>query len=124
MIECTLQEASELSKKEGGYFWRKDAAKPMKYYYSMDDGYIYDADLGHRFELWAGAFSCIWIYEPPEKSAFQKFWGSIPERHRKKYYDEGVFGFVWNAAIDRIVNDPQIMLTPSEVEKIKALREP
>lgn len=94
MKECTLQEAVELCKKDGGYFYAKKAMYPVRY--SLDsEGYIISNSDDGR--LWDTAFKETWIYEPPKQSAFEK-WNS-EHGAVKMYKKEG-----WNAAIDEVLN--------------------
>ena len=58
------------------------------------------------------------------KSAFQEWERGERSKIVNGLNDTALRKQGWNGMNDRIVNDPQICLTPDEVEKIKQLREP
>ena len=111
MKECTLQEAVELCKNNGGFFYKKDATYAM-HTVNTDEKFTVDDIL------------MVWIYEPPQ-SAFNKWLakisdgGALPDKWR----NEG-----WNAAIDEVIKYFGAKANPSFIEKIldgiKELKEP
>jgi len=127
-IECTLQEAVGRCKKDGGTFWMKDHIEPYKYRYDSDDlnpCKIID-EKGNKFELEWVDFERTWVYEPPQKSAFQ-WWVEnagimgLTDTMRKK---EG-----WNAALEEVMKleirtygdtkmSPEKMIPPDQVKKL------
>lgn len=134
MKECTLEQAISLCREYGGVFYSKISSCPRKYRLVKEGSKhrIYDTDgtsEEDKFPFSAEQFDVTWIYEP-QKSAFKE-WVDNADLHVpgcEKVNPTNVMKILmkssWNAMNDRIVNDPQIMLTPSEVEKIKALKEP
>lgn len=116
-IETTLQDAVERCLEGGGRIHDKNQPQC---------GYDYKelkvAKAIGRVLFTPGDFKGAWIYEPPRKSAFQKWFGGEGIDNYDTFEMCAAKG--WNAAIDRITGDPQITLTPSEANKIEALKEP
>jgi hypothetical protein len=122
-IECTFQDASTRAKKEGGIFWARDVFEPYKYSWD-DDLQYYVNQSGNPFEFNGSEFDIIWIYEPPQKSAFQecesKYLLDSPEVSCHEVAKD-----FWNSAIDaclKVIDFPFFYSTIRE--KIKELREP
>lgn len=123
--ECTLREAVELCKKNGGRFRSKSEAIGMIFYIN-NHGEIKNA--GGRdnsklnFILHPTDFDLTWIYEPPEQSAFQKWNSSGMNYHENRIeYQERKKG--WNAAItktlDILINED----INNVLEKVTKLKE-
>jgi len=115
MKECTLQEAVELCKKNGGIFYLKDVMVPCKYKISPG-GYIvsnYNGYVG-KMEIWADAFTATWIYEPPKQSAFQKLSNGYPFLSTNKSVQEIARDF-WNGAIEEVLNQKTDVILEMEM---------
>ena len=100
-IECTLQEACEKAKKDGGMFWASGITAPRKYKYSPDSDCFVD-ESGCNFTLVSFDFNRNWIYEPPQKSVFQELRSTYPLLS----VDKGVYEiarYFWNAAIAAVL---------------------
>lgn len=122
-IETTLKGAIGKCKKDGGYFY--DPKGP--YRWKVDKyGRVVNYDDGEMFELHQRDFETKWIYEPPQKSAFQEWLAeevhvidTIKATENRK---EG-----WNAAIDKVI---EICISipgfpgGERFEKIDSLKEP
>lgn len=125
MIECTLQEAIERIKENGGRFYIEKCAEPYRYSYDTNLKRFIDQH-GEKFELDGTEFDQTWIYEPPKSTAFQE-WnenaGRVIDAHCDMWHQKGRKEG-WNAAIDIITGDSQICLSPNEVEKVRELKEP
>lgn len=137
MKECTLQEAIELCKKNGGRFGRSEHIKSFNTWWIIHKGrVIHEEAQDSLFELWDSDFESTWIYEPPKQSVFQEWNKEKPsywhvdnrcDIHRAR--KEG-----WNAAIDAVqkMQSTAIIIAPPEEvqshqeefgDKIKALKE-
>jgi len=100
MIECTLQEAIERCRDNGGRCRRHDLNEC--WVYVGGTGAVMYQENRHDAKFLAYDFETTWIYEPPKESAFQKWvesslhysLGSGVDTGRK----EG-----WNAAIDAVL---------------------
>jgi hypothetical protein len=134
--ECTFQEACTKCKKEGGKFWLINALHPVKYSWYADKQTFINQH-GSQFKFDGSEFNLRWIYEPPQKSAFQE-WCDKTEF----YYDEGLdqsYDAVaelvnrerekgWNAhheAVVKLISEFSFKPCPEYlIEQIEKLREP
>jgi hypothetical protein len=104
MKECTLKEAIELCKKNGGVMYKKDlwgTPQHEKYYYmEIQDEFVVSWERTGRRVFTPTEITAVWIYEPPKQSAFHKWVVSLPSNlvNADKLRKEG-----WNAAIDEVL---------------------
>lgn len=124
MKECSLEEAIELCKENGGRFTNK-GKRLYAWFVHLPNGYIVTEDKGKRIELNSDLYKSTWIYEPPRQSAFQKWvkgkhvYAAASEKlHRFEGRKEG-----WNAALNKCIR----ILIEEDVnailKKIEDLRE-
>jgi hypothetical protein len=118
-IECTLQEAIELCEKNGGSF-RIDNGE--SFIVDANGCVVWDYDRQRPFELEVGDFKIIWIYEPPKRSAFQKWESSEQSKIVNGLNDTALRKQGWNAAIDAVLELPSGL--DKLVERIQKLKEP
>jgi hypothetical protein len=127
--ECTFQEACTKCKKEGGIFYARDV--PAAYKYSWDkDRKIFINECGRQFEFDGSEFDMVWIYEPPQKSAFQEWSDRTPHPWNDDISQIYIGGRQegWNAhheAVYKIIGKRRYeQLEHALLEEIKKLREP
>lgn len=129
MKECTLQEAVEFCRNNGGQFWMKEY-QSQKYHISDIAGHVVDHE-SNCLNLTCDHFKHTWIYEPP-KSSFQKWNDNClpmtltddsPKNTLQKGRREG-----WNAnneAVIELVKELIHKALPEYIiEQIEKLREP
>jgi hypothetical protein len=94
-MECTLEEASKKARKEGGRFHFRDC------WYIVDEtGFIVlQVDQSIGLDMHVDFFSEKCVYEPPNQSVFQEWYGKIQESYHEDEYKQG-----WNAAIDAVLS--------------------
>lgn len=98
MKECTLQEAIEISEKNGGGRFAQMDSLPFPWIILLSNGWVVTEDKGERVELNNEIFKATWIYEPPKQSAFQKWNQQDKDSVQTVCRREG-----WNAALDEVL---------------------
>jgi hypothetical protein len=122
-MECSLARAVELCKIDGGTFYRE---KENKFYVKGVKILCKETDMPFRVEV--DDFNETWTWEPPKKSAFEKWVegagkkaAKITETHM--IISERKEG--WNAAIDEVLKlPPHNSMSDVSREKAKELKEP
>lgn len=130
-IETTLETAFYRCTKDGGRIKRKGGEV---WFIVLDSGEIRCENPDDIFKMFSNDLARVWIYEPPQKSAFQEWYRkevcSEPpaDKWRIKLRKEG-----WNAAIGAVLKLEVTILEHDNtisrsghinIKEIEALKEP